>query len=293
MLSMTGYGRGQAALGSATYVVELRAVNHRYLDLRVRTDPELAGESHALEAHVRKLAVRGRIDVSARLEGKLGGALTIDRSRARTAFAELRALRDELAPDEPLPLTLLSGLPALFSETGAPSPELRLAAAQQAVQSACDDLYKMRAIEGLALQRDLDRRAAHALDEVEQIALATAGQSALIRAKLLTRIHKLLEGTTDVPLDPGRLELEVALAADRADVTEELTRMRSHLAQLRALLAEPGTEPIGRKLEFLLQELGRESNTAGAKIAEVRAATHVLEVKAELERMREQVQNVL
>lgn len=293
MLSMTGYGRGQAALGAATYVVELRAVNHRYLDLRVRTDPELSGESHVLESHVRKLCVRGRIDVSARLEGKLSAAPRIDRDRARAAFAELRALRDELAPDEPLPLSLLSGLPSLFSDGGAPSAELRLAAAEQAVRAACDDLHQMRGIEGLALMRDLDRRAAHALDEVEQIAVTTADQTALIRAKLLTRIHKLLEGTTDVPLDPGRLELEVALAADRADVTEELTRMRSHLGQLRSLLAGAGDEPIGRKLEFLLQELGRESNTAGAKIAEVRAAAHVLEVKAELERMREQVQNVL
>ena len=290
---MTGYGRGQAALGAAQYVVELRALNHRYLDLRVRTDPELSADTHVLEAHVRKAAVRGRIDVSARLEGRLGGTLTIDRARARAAFAELSALRDELAPDEPLPLTLLSGLPALFSETGAPSAQLRQSAAAQAVQAACDDLQAMRAAEGLALQRDLDRRATHVLAQVELIATASAGQSALTRAKLLARIQKLLEGTTDVPLDPGRLELEVALAADRADVSEELTRMRSHLAQLRALLAEPGSEPIGRKLEFLLQELGRESNTTGAKIAEVRAASHVLEVKAELERMREQVQNVL
>ncbi|HKU40782.1 MAG TPA: DUF1732 domain-containing protein [Polyangiales bacterium] len=289
---MTGYGRGQAALGTATYVVELRAVNHRFLDLRVRTDPELSGESHVLEAHVRKLALRGRIDISARLEGKPPGAIAIDRDRARAAFAELRALRDELAPDEPLPLTLLSSLPALFGESRGPSAELRLAAAERAVQAACAELQRMRAVEGQALREDLDKRSARALELVEQIAAVTADQGAQIRAKLLTRIHKLLEGSSDMPLDAGRLELEVALAADRADVTEELTRLRSHLAQLRELSAE-SPEPVGRKLDFLLQEMGREANTTGAKIAEVRAAAHVLELKAELERMREQVQNVL
>lgn len=295
---MTGYGRGQAALGTAAYVVELRAVNHRFLDLRVRSDPELAGETYVLETHVRKLCVRGRIDVTARLEGKPTASFAIDRERARAAFAELRALRDELAPDEPLPLTLLSGLPALFGESRGPSAELRLSAAERAVQAACAELQRMRAVEGEALRDDLDRRSARALELVEQIAETTADQTAQIRAKLMARVHKLLEGASELPVDQGRLELEIALAADRADVTEELTRLRSHFGQLRELLAESPSadhspEPVGRKLDFLLQELGREANTTGAKIAEVRAAAHVLELKAELERMREQVQNVL
>jgi uncharacterized protein (TIGR00255 family) len=128
---------------------------------------------------------------------------------------------------------------------------------------------------------------------VEQIAVATHNQSAVLREKLSARVRKLLDGATDIPLDPGRLELEVSMLADRTDVSEELTRLRSHLAQLRVLLASRESEPVGRKLEFLLQELGREANTVGAKVADACAAQHVLEVKAELERMREQVQNVL
>ena len=293
MLSMTGYGRGAAALGHAWYVVEIRALNHRFLDLRLRTDPELAAEAYVLEAQVRKVLVRGRVDVSARIEGRAGGELAIDRSRARQAFAELCALRDELAPAEPVPLQLLAGVPALFAEAGAPSAELRLRAAEQAVQAACAELLQMRAAEGSALAADLDQRSARVLARIEQIEAATANQPALTRAKLLVRIQKLLEGTSELPIDPGRLELEVALAADRADVSEELTRLRSHLRQLRQLVSQAAADPIGRKLEFLVQELSREANTTGAKVAEPRAAEHVLEVKAELERMREQVQNVL
>jgi uncharacterized protein (TIGR00255 family) len=293
MLSMTGYGRGHASLGRASFVVEIRAVNHRYLDLRVRTDSELSSETYVLEAYVRKHAVRGRIDVSARLEGTLASDIVLDRSRARAAFAELCALRDELAPHEPVPLALLSGVPALFSEAGAPSGELRLTAAEQAVQAACDDLLRMRRTEGAALAADLDRRAEGLLERVARLEAAAAAQSAQLRDKLLARLRKLLDGVSDIPLDPGRLELEVALLADRADVSEELTRLRSHLSQLRELVTSATPEPVGRKLEFLIQELGREANTTGAKLADAAAAQQVLEIKAELERMREQVQNVL
>lgn len=293
MLSMTGYGRGHAPLGRGSFVVEIRAVNHRFLDLRVRVDSELAAEQHVIEAYLRKHVLRGRVDVTARLEGKLGTNIVLDRARARAAFAELIALRDELAPNDSIPLSLLSGVPALFGEAGAPPPELRLEAAEQAVRMACADLAQMRSLEGSALAADLTRRAAGLLHNVEQIAGATVNQSATLRDKLTARVKKLLEGATDIPLDAGRLELEVALLADRTDVSEELTRLRSHLAQLREILADTGAEPVGRKLEFLIQELGREANTVGAKIADARAAQHVLEVKAELERMREQVQNVL
>jgi uncharacterized protein (TIGR00255 family) len=289
---MTGYGRGVSPLGRGQFVVEVRAVNHRFLDLRVRVDSEVASETGLIEDHVRKHVTRGRVDVSVRLEGKLGGELVLDRSRARAAFAELRALRDELAPTEPVPLSLLSGVPALFSESGMPAAEERAVAAQQAVRAACEDLLRMRRIEGAALQRDLTSRAGNLSDWLDKIEPLAAGQSALHRDKLQLRIAKLLEGS-QASLDRDRLELEVALMADRADVSEELTRLRSHLAQLGTMLAGDSGEPIGRKLEFLMQELGREANTAGAKIAHVTAAHHILDIKAELERMREQVQNVV
>jgi uncharacterized protein (TIGR00255 family) len=292
MQSMTGYGRGHAPLGTAQFVVEVRAVNHRFLDLRVRVDSELANETGLIEEHVRKHVGRGRVDVSARLEGKLHGAIALDLDRARAAFAQLVALRDELAPNEPVPLTLLSGVPGLFSEAGAPDADARAQAARKAVAAACEALVRMRKTEGEALREDLLART-HKLSALrDELSPAAAAQSAKLRDKLQLRIQKLVEGS-ELVLDQGRLELEVALLADRADVSEELTRLASHVAQLHALLTRDTPEPVGRKLEFILQELGREANTAGAKVADATAALHILEIKAELERMREQVQNLV
>jgi uncharacterized protein (TIGR00255 family) len=292
MQSMTGYGRGHAPLGPAQFIVEVRAVNHRFLDLRVRGDAELSGETGMIEEYVRKHVGRGRVDVNARLDGKLHGALSLDRERARAAFAALCALRDELAPAEPVPLTLLSGVPGLFSEAGAPDASARAQAAKLAVSSACDALLRMRGAEGEALRLDLLARTRKLANHIEALKLSAADQSQRMRDKLKQRLTRLIEGS-ERSLDPGRLELEVALLADRADVSEELTRLASHVAQLDALLTRDDPEPVGRKLEFILQELGREANTAGAKVADAAAAQHVLEIKAELERMREQVQNVV
>lgn len=292
MQSMTGYGRGHAPLGPAQFVVEVRAVNHRFLDLRVRADSELSGETAMIEEYVRKHVGRGRVDVAARLDGKLHGALALDRERARAAFAALCALRDELAPTDPVPLTLLSGVPGLFSEAGAPDADARALAARQAVRSACEALVRMRKTEGEALRVDLLGRTRKLADHVAALKLTAADQSERTRDKLKQRLARLIEGSERM-LDPGRLELEVALLADRADVSEELTRLASHVAQLDALLTRDEPEPIGRKLEFILQELGREANTAGAKVADAAAGQHILEIKAELERMREQVQNVV
>jgi hypothetical protein len=256
MLSMTGYGRGQAALGSATYVVELRAVNHRYLDLRVRTDPELAGESRArTRAQAHHSRAHRRLGAARR---QLGGALLIDRSRARAVFAELRALRDELAPYEPLPLTLLSSLPTLFSETGAPSSELRLAAAEHAVRAACDDLNQMRAAEGLALQRDLDQRGPTHCRAIRS--LATADQSALIRAKLLTCIH--VTGRDDrCPLDPAGWAGGARGRSRRC--VRGTTRMRSHLAQVRALWRARRSRSAASSVSAA--GTGARSNTIGSR----------------------------
>jgi uncharacterized protein (TIGR00255 family) len=292
MLSMTGYGRGRAALGGGAVVVELRAVNHRFLDLRVRTGNELFAESALIEDIVRKHAQRGRIDVSARVEGSASGTLTLDRERAKAAFVQLRALRDELAPGDALPLSLLAGVPALFIESGGPDSEARERAVNEAVLAACVDLERMRRTEGAALAKDLASRN----ERIAKLAeIVEAGQVEVAperRKRMIARVEKLLADTS-VSVDMSRIEMEIALLAERADVAEELTRLRSHTAQLSQLLLAQSADPIGRRIEFLLQEMSREANTAGSKLPDAALTQNILELKAELERMREQVQNIL
>ena len=287
--SMTGFGAGHGAAASEALDVEVRSVNHKFCEVKVRLPRELGALEPEAVKLVKDRLARGGIDVSVRRAGQAGGlAPRVDVALAEAyarAFEELRArLR-------------LSGAVTLADVAGADGvlrldePALDLEAARAALRGALDGaleaLGTMRAREGEALARDLAGR----LDAVEAL---VARAAALVpqtvehhRARLAERVAELTRG---IALDPGRLAQEVALFADRTDVTEEVTRLRSHLAQARALLASG--EPAGRTLDFLVQEMHREVNTIGSKSQSAEIAAIVVTAKAEVERMREQVQNV-
>lgn len=291
MLSMTGYGSARVDTGSGVIVIEARAVNNRFLDVRARLWGGLGDYAVVVEEVAKATLERGRVELTGRMEGALGGPLALDRERAAAALRELRALRDEHAPGEPLPFGLLAAVPDLFAGTQRGTDEALRAAVERAARQACAALQAMRRTEGDALAVDLGARTAHMLALVDEVSTHTELLVERLRARLRTRIAALLEGSNS-SLDPGRLEQEVALLADRADVSEELTRLRSHCAQIGELLA-PGAQAAGRRLEFLLQEVGREINTLGSKVTELAVTRLVVELKTELERMREQAQNVL
>jgi len=290
MLSMTGYGTASVQVGSAAVVLEARALNHRFLDVRVRLPPALADYGSSVDEIARKQLIRGRVEVSARIEGALHGEVVLNRERARAAFDALVQLRDELGLDEPVPLSLLSAVPGLFAEQARDVQAMR-EAVEQAARAACRALQSMRRTEGAALAADLRGRLARVQELCGRIAERAGGLAERYRDKLRTRIAGLL-ASTGATLDPLRLEQEVALLVERSDASEELTRMDSHCRQFAALI-DLGAEPVGRRLEFLLQEMGREVNTLGSKIDDLELTGCMLELKAELERMREQVQNVL
>lgn len=292
MQSMTGYGRGTAPLGSSQVIVDVRAVNHRFLELRLHVGPELAGHAAAIEEAVRARAGRGRVDVSARIEGALPGQVALDVGRARAALAALQKLRDELSPGEPLPLTLLGSVPGLFREIGGPDERERSAASTAAVSFACDQLVAMRRAEGARLAADLRQRCDAIAASLAGLTPGLPGLVAQQQRKLQARLAQLL-GPASAPIDTTRLEHELALIADRADISEELTRLAAHSAALLPLLAATSDEPVGHRLDFLLQEMSREANTAAAKLPDAAATQVMLAIKAELLRMREQVQNVL
>lgn len=287
--SMTGFGVGEAALGTGRIALEIRSVNHRFLDVRVRLPRELSEHSTYLEQLARARLSRGRVELYVRFDGPSLGTLVIDKRRAMEAIRALQELRDELGLTEPVPLSVLGSIPDLFVSPAQSDPDAVRASLQTALEGALAAMDQMRRAEGEHLRADLQAR----LNTVESLANEIAGLSEGLaeryRRRLRERIQRLLEGQETL-LDPGRLEQEVALLADHVDVSEELTRLGCHCRQFGMLLGSD--EPVGRRLDFLLQEMAREVNTIGSKANEADIAFRVVELKAEIERMREQVQNV-
>ena len=281
---MTGFGVGDAPLGDGRVTVELRALNHRFLDVRVRLPEELTDQSFFIEQLARESLARGRFDVGVRLEGAALPPPMFSIDRARALYRGLCTLRDELAPGTELPITALTGMPDLVT-----TPTTADSAGARAALKAGFDAALRRLDEGEALMRELRAR----LESCRRLRATISARGGEMlegyRARLRERLDRLLS-ESGVQLDPGRLEAEMVILADRSDVTEELVRLESHFDQFTRLLEADG--PVGRRLDFLLQEIGRESNTIGAKSQDAPIAHLVVEMKAELERIREQVQNV-
>jgi uncharacterized protein (TIGR00255 family) len=286
---MTGFGLGEVSIESGKLGVEIRGVNHRFLDVRVRVPRELVDLAGFVEHLARERLVRGRYEIALRLEGVSLGAPTLDRDRARSAYRAFCELRDELAPGADVPLSLLASIPDLFASSVDREIDRLRDAIKAAFEGAVRGLDAMRQREGAALRDDLVRR----LDRIGQLATGIARRAPEIlevhRRRLKERAERL-RTTADIDVDSTRLEQEIAIFAERCDIAEELTRLDSHRVQFAGLLSSG--EAVGRRLDFLLQEMAREANTLGAKSPDAQIAHAIVEVKAEIERMREQVQNV-
>jgi len=292
MRSMTGFGRGVAEHAGTRATVDVRAVNHRFLDIKLRGAPVAPPIEDAITARIRGALERGAITVGVHVAGQAAPAARIDLAAARASHAALAELARELGIAGPdLALVLAQSV-----VTGGDDPRGEDGVAiVAAVEAALVELAQMREVEGAALARELASR----LDEltrlrrtIEQLA---AQLPELTRRRLQDRLRRLLrdesaEANGSAGPDPARLAQEVALLADRADISEELVRLASHLDQARALVAGSGAS--GRRLDFLVQEIGRELNTIGSKSALTEISTAVVEAKTVLEKVREQIQNV-
>lgn len=284
---MTGFGRGVAEHGGVRATVDVRAVNHRFLDVKLRGNVPPAIED-AITAKVRGALERGAVAVSVASEHAAQRAGSrIDADAAQQAYEQLAAVAGRLGVGKP-DLALVLAQPGVVVDAGAP-PSDDPTAFLQALDAALAQLDVMRRAEGAALAAELVAR----LDELAalrtRLAALAGGVPQVVSKRLHERVKRLLdaEGTA---VDPARLAQEVALLADRADVTEELVRLASHLDQMRALIAGDGA--AGRRLDFLVQEIGRELNTIGSKSTLGEISATVVEAKAVLEKVREQVQNV-
>jgi uncharacterized protein (TIGR00255 family) len=289
--SMTGFGAAAGAAPSgAALRVEVRSVNHRHLALKLRLPEALAALEPEVEARVRARCERGAVALHADLE-RGEGALTarVDHGVARAYKEEFERLGRELALSGALSLDALAALPGVIVTAGAPELEEGLAAAFLAcVDQGLEALLAMRAREGVALEADLRKHAAALRVFVGRIGTRMPVVLTNHKAALEKRIQELLGRS--VTLAPSDLAREVALMCDKLDVSEELTRLASHLDQLDGLLAKGGR--VGRQLDFLVQELLREVNTIGSKCSDAEAAHLVVEAKTDVERLREQVQNI-
>ena len=292
--SMTGFGRATFEVEGVRFDVEARSVNHRYLDLRVRLPRQLSQFESVAKASVQGRLRRGRIDASVvfsesdaeRMELRVDHELAGKYVSAARELAEAHGLSSGLEVDRVL------ALPGVTSFADLDFPEKLLSERLVGgLGAAIDGVVAMREVEGEALAREFESR----LDRIVALIDAFEKRSGVVvdsvRAKLHRRIEQL--GIEASQMDESRLHQEIALAADRMDITEELVRLRSHVDQFRAILSQPdSSEPCGRRLDFLLQEFGREANTVGSKASDAPLAQDVVELKAELERLREQVQNV-
>jgi len=291
MRSMTGYGSGRSTLGEGQVVLDIRTVNHRFLDVRVRLPSRIQGRTPTVERVIRACLERGRADVTARFEGQALPQPTLDVDRARAVYAELAALRDALNPEEPLPLALLSSVPDLFVINHSIDEKELERALEQATTDACDAVMAMRNNEGHALAADLQERLVELGTSVEALKAAAPELLEVRRTRLRDRLEALLAGV-DAELDPSRLEQEIAVLADRSDIAEELVRLDSHRDQMLELI-ENSSAAVGKRIDFLLQEMAREGNTIGSKVQDGTMTPHVIALKACIEQMREQAQNVL
>jgi uncharacterized protein (TIGR00255 family) len=294
ILSMTGFGNARFRVDDWSFELEIRSVNHRHLDARIRLPRLLASLEPDVRARLQSRFARGKVDVT--VTAPEGGApnprLELDLSAAREYLATARALAQSDGVAGEIDAATLLALPGVsrFVEPVISDGLLR-ERTLAAVDEGLDALAAMRASEGAALERDLRAR----LDRVLALAAEVEQRSGAVQDSVRERLRKRarqLEAETGL-LDEARLHQEIAIAAERMDVTEEIVRLRSHVDQFRELLDAAGpTKPVGRQLEFLLQELSREANTIGSKGSDAPIAHWVVELKTELERVREQVQNV-
>ncbi len=291
--SMTGFGAAARSAQDTNARVEIRSVNHRHLQVKTRLPQAFSQLEPQIEAAVRARLTRGSVVVSVDLDRGARGAARIDAAALASWRDAVARAADDAGLKAEIPLSTLLGLPGVIASTEhVEDVEATQALILSVLDAAIGEMEAMRAREGAALDADLRRNAQAIAAITAKIAERMPAAVIEHHAALRKRLADLLEGNTRGPRLPNEADLarEIALLADRMDVSEELTRLASHLQQLETLLGGDG--PVGRPLDFLVQELFREANTIGSKCSDAAAAHLVVEMKTLLERLREQVQNV-
>ena len=288
--SMTGYGRAVETVNGREFTVELRSVNNRYLDCTVKLPRALSFAEDAVKQAVKGAISRGKVDVfiSVRSEGAEDVKITLNTAMVEGYLGAMHQMAKDYGIREDISVSLLSRMPDVFTVDKPEVDEEQLSAdLLSVVGKALERFDAMRSAEGKALENDLRSRGQTILSLVEQVEAGSGQTVADYRTRLENKLKEVLANTA---IDESRILTEAAIFADKVAVDEETVRLRSHLDQMNNMLTTGGA--IGRKLDFLLQEMNRESNTIGSKCSDVRMARIVVDIKAELEKIREQTQNI-
>ena len=288
--SMTGYGRAVQTVNGREFTVEVRSVNNRYLDCTVKLPRSLNFAEEAVKQAVKASISRGKVDVyiSVHAENGVEAKVTLNTGVVEGYLAAMEQLAANYPVRNDISVSLLSRMPEVFTvDKPEVDEEQLLADLMSVVDAALSGYDAMRCTEGKALENDLRSRGNTILDFVALVEQGNAQTVIDYRTRLENKIREVLENTN---IDESRILTEAAIFADKVAVDEETVRLRSHLEQMNTMLTNGGA--VGRKLDFLLQEMNRETNTIGSKCTDVKLARIVVDIKAELEKIREQTQNI-
>ena len=288
--SMTGYGRAVQTVNGREFTVELRSVNNRYLDCNVKLPRSLSFAEEAVKQAVKSSVSRGKVDlfISLRSENGTDAKVTLNQAMVEGYLAAMKEMVDTYQVKDDISVSLLSRMPEVFTVEKPEVDEEQLLSDLMCVVTAALEQYDaMRVTEGAALEKDLRTRGATIEALVSKVEAGNAQTVVDYRTRLENKLKEVLASTA---IDESRILTEAAIFADKVAVDEETVRLRSHLQQMYAMLSAGGA--VGRKMDFLLQEMNREANTIGSKCSDVQLARVVVDIKAELEKIREQNQNI-
>ena len=290
--SMTGFGRGEYNDGKRNIIVEIKSVNHRYSDISVRMPRRYSFVEDKVKSTIKENIKRGKVDVSIMVESITENDVNINLNTMVAAqyYENLRQLQESFDVKGDITLEFLASMPDVMKAVPDVDDEEEMTKCiLTPVREAAINLEKMRSIEGEKLAKDLVMRGGIIKDLVDKIEKRSDMVPKAYTEKLRDRIQELIGGSVTIPMD--RILVEAAIFADKCNITEELTRLNSHMDQMKQIITE-SEQPDGKKLDFLVQEMNREANTIGSKANDIEVTNLMLQVKAEIEKIREQVQNI-
>lgn len=287
--SMTGFGRGSYENEGREYLVEVKSVNHKYCDISFRMPKSFNGIENRLRKEIENYVSRGKIDVFIDFQNfsDKGNNIKFNKELAKSYIKNLKELGEETGINSEISVVDISKMPDIFKKEDNTDEELIFNELKVALTQALERLISMKELEGEKLIIDLEYRIKEISQKINQISEFSAGLVDEYIVKLKSRVKELMDTET---LDENRLLQEIVIFSDKSSIEEELTRLKSHVEQFEKLVKE--SSPIGKKFDFLIQEMNREINTIGSKANSLQITNLVIEVKTELENIREQIQNI-